>query len=120
MQNTDVKSIVINSGAPRIEGTRVSVYDVLDHLNAGFSADKIAEVFGLSVEQTERAIEYIQRHKSEVDAAYQKIVDRNAAGNSPELLERLAKSQGKAAELRARLRRTSPAGIETHAGHPGG
>jgi uncharacterized protein (DUF433 family) len=74
---------------PRIEGSRITVFDVLDYHKHGWQASDIAGLFSLSTRQVEVAIEYIEAHKSDVLAAYQRILDRHAKGNPPELQAKL-------------------------------
>ncbi len=107
--------IVINSGAPRIAGTRISVYDVLALLSEGASVATIAEQFQLRVDQIESAVTYLGEHRADVEATYAQILARNARGNMPEILDKLMASTGKAAAMRDRLRREKAATIPTEA-----
>jgi uncharacterized protein (DUF433 family) len=70
---------------PEIKGTRITVYDVMDYYKHGWSHATIAAIFRLSSAEIIAAIEYIEAHKSEVEADYQKILERHARGNSPEV-----------------------------------
>ena len=81
----------------RIAGTRITVYDVLHYLEAGrWTPAEIAEVLGLSPEQLDAAIRYIEEHRDEVMAVHRRIEERNARGNPPEV-------EAKAQETHARL-----------------
>jgi uncharacterized protein (DUF433 family) len=70
---------------PRIEGTRISVFDVVDYLQAGWHRDLIADQFDLSSHQVDAAIRYIEENRDEVMAEYEKILARHARGNPPEI-----------------------------------
>jgi uncharacterized protein (DUF433 family) len=81
-----VEAKIIKVGrTPRIAGSRISVYDVLDYHKTGLHRDEIAALFDLSSRQVEAAIRYIDEHRDEVMAEYQKILARHAQGNPPEL-----------------------------------
>jgi uncharacterized protein (DUF433 family) len=81
---------VIDRGrGPEIAGTRITVYDILDYTTENWHPNSIALLFGLSTDQVLAAIRYIEEHKEEVMANYQKILERDAKGNPPELQARL-------------------------------
>jgi uncharacterized protein (DUF433 family) len=111
---------IINRGrGPEIEGTRITVYDILDYHLDGWHRDRIAVTFRISSAQVETALRYIDEHRDEVMAAYQKMLERDARGNPPELQAKLDALRGsaraKAEELRAAKEREA-----RHAGHSGG
>jgi uncharacterized protein (DUF433 family) len=98
---------IINRGrGPEIEGTRITVYDILDCTEQNWHHTAIAAWLRLSSAQVIAAIEYIEAHKDEVMANYRKILERSARGNPPELQARLdathAKYQAIWAERRSR------------------
>src|SRR5271165_3951898 len=98
---TVIESDTITVGNnPRIAGTRISVYAILEYLQKGWHRDAIAVLFGLGSRQVEAAIRYIEEHKEEVMAEYDKIMARIARGNPPELQAKLDAVHGSA---RARL-----------------
>ena len=74
---------------PRIAGSRITVYDVLDYHKTGWHRDEIAALFDLSSRQVEAAIQYIEDHRDDVMAEYQDILARHARGNPPELQPKL-------------------------------
>jgi uncharacterized protein (DUF433 family) len=99
--------IIDRGRGPEIEGTRITVYDVMDYLEAGWRYDQIAGLFRLLPDDVQAAIDYIETHKEEVVTAYQKILARHRnVQYSPEVQEKLAqnrqKLQDKLTELRAR------------------
>ena len=56
--------------------------------------------------QVQAAIDYIHEHESEVNAAYEEIMARIAAGNPPEIEAMLRASHGKAKEWLAKRRQS--------------
>jgi len=99
--------IIDRGRGPEIEGTRITVYDVMDYLETGWRYDQIAGLFRLLPDDVQAAIDYIETHKEEVVTAYQKILARHRnVQYSPEVQEKLAqnrqKLQDKLTELRAR------------------
>jgi uncharacterized protein (DUF433 family) len=75
--------IIDRGRGPEIEGTRITVYDVLDYHD--WPVSRVAGHFGLSLEQIEAANRYIEDHRDDVMAAYQRGLDRCAIGNEPEV-----------------------------------
>ena len=73
----------------RIVGTRISVWDVLHHLENDWPTDEIAKVLGLSDVQVQAAVEYIHAHRDEVMQVHQRIEERNARGNPPHVQAKL-------------------------------
>ena len=67
----------------RIAGTRITVWDVLHHLENDWALDEIAEVLGLSDQQVQAAVDHIHAHHADVMKVHQRIEERNARGNSP-------------------------------------
>src|SRR5207244_7275615 len=99
---------IINRGrGPEIAGTRITVYDVLDYLQAGWRYDQIAGLFRLPPDDIQAAIQYIEDHKEAVMTTYQQILARHRnVQYPPEVEAKLAqnrrKMQAKLAEIRAR------------------
>jgi uncharacterized protein (DUF433 family) len=81
--------IIDRGRGPEIAGSRITVFDVLDYLKVGWDSVRIALFFRLSTRQVDSAVRYIEEHKDEVMAEYQKILDRCARGNPPELQAKL-------------------------------
>jgi uncharacterized protein (DUF433 family) len=94
---------IINRGrGPEIEGTRITVYTIMDFEPYNCTAQQIAdELQVVSVEQVQAALDYIASHRKEVDAEYAKIMERIKRGNPPWVEELLAKSE---TELSKRIR----------------
>jgi uncharacterized protein (DUF433 family) len=95
-----VTRIIDRGRGPEIEGTRVTVYRVMDYLREGSSAQRIAEELDLSSEQVQLAIDYIAAHREEVEVEYEKILRRVSQGN-PAWVE--AGNARSVEELRARI-----------------
>jgi uncharacterized protein (DUF433 family) len=93
-------SIIDRGRGPEIEGTRITVYHVMDFLKHGDSAETISRDLRISVQQAEAALDYIAAHRQEIDAEYAKIMERVNRGNPPWVDSMLAKSPE---ELRQRL-----------------
>lgn len=81
---------IINYGrGPEIEGTRITVYDVLHYHLGGWHPTAIAGNFRLSSAQIQAALDYVEAHKEEVMEQYRKIEERIARGNPPEVQAKL-------------------------------
>jgi hypothetical protein len=65
---------------------------------------RIATWFRISSAQVLAAIRYIEEHKEEVVADYQKILERNARGNPPEIRARLEETHARVQEMMRRRR----------------
>jgi len=77
--------IIDRGRGPEIEGTRITVYDVYEYYQHGWSALRIACEFRLGTPQVDAAITYIESHRPQVEAEYAKMVERCRRGNSPEV-----------------------------------
>jgi uncharacterized protein (DUF433 family) len=64
-------SIIRTEAGLTIGGTRITLYDVMDHLNAGWTPKLILNWLPLSESQLEAALAYIEAHRSDVAAEYQ-------------------------------------------------
>lgn len=87
--------VVDRGDGPKIEGTRITVYTVLEYLRAGRTRDWIAATLNLSSQQVQAAIDYIAQHRSEVDGAYEKILARIKKGNAPHVEQQLSANREK-------------------------
>ena len=79
----------------RIAGTRITVWDVLHYLEAGWSHPAIATTLHLTEAQVAAAARYIEEHRDEVLVVHRHIEDRKARGNPPDMLAKAAKSRAK-------------------------
>ena len=68
---------IMNRGrGPEIEGTRVTVYRIMDFVRENSSATCIANELGLSKAQVRAALNYIAANRSDVEAEYEQILQR--------------------------------------------
>jgi uncharacterized protein (DUF433 family) len=93
---------IINRGrGPEVEGTRVTVYRIMDFVREDSSADRIAAELDLTAEQVRAALDYIAVHRSDVEAEYDQILQRVQQQNRPHIEAGRAKSSE---ELKQRIR----------------
>jgi uncharacterized protein (DUF433 family) len=78
-----------------IAGTRITVWDVLHHVENNWSIEAVAEVFNLTTDQVHAALAYIQDHRDEVMKVHRSIEQRNARGNEQEVSTKLAEAHAK-------------------------
>lgn len=114
-----IEAKIIDRGrGPEIEGTRITVYDVLDYHKLGWHRDLIAVTLSVNSRQVEAAVRYIEEHRDEVMAEYAKMLERDARGNPPELQERIDAAHKRLHERVRELRERKDR--ESHsAGHSG-
>jgi uncharacterized protein (DUF433 family) len=93
--------IIDRGRGPEIEGTRVTVYCIMDYLRYERSPREMAEELKLTDEQVQVALDYIHRHRAEVEAEYEKILQRVNQPNPAWVEALLAKTPE---ELRRRIR----------------
>jgi uncharacterized protein (DUF433 family) len=92
--------VVDRGDGPKIAGTRITVYTVLDYLRAGRTRDWIAALLNLSSAQVQAAMDYIRNHDTQGNAEYEAIVARIAQSNSAQVEEQLCANREK---VKARL-----------------
>ena len=68
--------IIDRGRGPELEGTRITVYRVMDYVQEGAPAKRIARELGLSDEQVEVALSYIATHREQVDQGYAEVLER--------------------------------------------
>jgi uncharacterized protein (DUF433 family) len=84
--------IIDRGRGPELEGTRVTVYRIMDFVQAGSSPTEMARELELTDEQVALALKYIEAHRDEVQSVYQQIL-RRVSGPNPDWVEvRLAKT----------------------------
>ena len=101
------KPQIVNYGrGPQIAGSRITVYDVMDYLNdPDWNRESIALLFRLSSQDIQAAIDYIEAHREEVQAEYQRIIDRHRNYKySPEVQAKVDASRGRAQEMLKKIR----------------
>jgi uncharacterized protein (DUF433 family) len=118
LEEPEMESTIINRGrGPEIAGTRITVYDIMDYLKEDWHHTAIAATLRISSDQVLAAVQYIKDHEEEIEANYQKLLDRSAKGNPPEIQARLDEIHSKYQELWATRRKTLNAEDD---GYPGG
>jgi uncharacterized protein (DUF433 family) len=89
---------------PEIVGTRITVYNLLPYfLEPDTTEALICRIYGLSPEQVAAARAYVLNDFEAVMAVHQRIEARNAAGNPPEVVERLERMHARFESFRQRL-----------------
>lgn len=96
--------ITDRGGGPKIAGTRITVFTVLEYVRAGRTRDWIAAALNLSSQQVQTALDYVAANAERINAEYDQILKRIRQGNSAEVEERLRVNRKK---VRARLLRQS-------------
>jgi uncharacterized protein (DUF433 family) len=101
-----MNSVIIDRGrGPEIAGTRITVYDIMDYYKQNWHHTAIATCLRISSGQVLAAIQYIEEHKEEVLAEYQKMLDRDARGNPPEIQAKLDAIHAECRAVREEYRR---------------
>ena len=120
MSKLGIEETVVRSGRGlSIAGTRITLYQIMDFLKAGWSQQRIQEWLNLSDAQMADVMHYIDLHRAEVEAEYEHVVhqaeeirsyweERNrdrlehvaALSPKPGYEEAIAKLQARKVELR--------------------
>lgn len=79
----------------RIEGTRISVFNVYYYQVNGAPRDEIKEALGISTEELEAAERFIEGNQEYVKGVHEQIEERNRRGNSPEIEARLVETRAR-------------------------
>ncbi len=104
-----VTTRIINRGrGPEIEGTRITVYRIMDFVRDQCSPDDIAQELELSEAEVQAALDYIVANHSEVEAEYERILQRVQQANPPHIQAGRAKTP-EALKARIRARRLKDA-----------
>jgi uncharacterized protein (DUF433 family) len=77
MSTTTTNSLIVETPrGPSIAGTRITVYSVMDYLKGEWSRHFTRQMLGITDEQLDAVIEYIARHREDVERDYAAIVRR--------------------------------------------
>jgi len=57
-----------------VAGTRITLYQIMDFLKAGYSAEEIRDDFRLTIRQMREITEYINSHQDEMENEYQEVL----------------------------------------------
>jgi uncharacterized protein (DUF433 family) len=88
--------IIGRGRGPGIEGTRITVYDVMDYWRKGWQHDQIAGLFRLPPDDIQEAVRYVEEHIDQVSADYEVIVERHRNFEyPPEVKDRLRRTREK-------------------------
>lgn len=71
-------TVVRSSRGLSIAGTRITLYSIMDCVQADWPPRLIRDWFNLTDEQINDVMDYIEAHRSEVEAEYQIVVQRAA------------------------------------------
>ena len=113
--------IIDRGRGPEIEGTRITVYDVVDYWKKGWRHDQIAGLFRLPPDDVRAAIDYIEQHHDAVLTDYEAILDRHRKHEyTPEVKEKLRQNREKFRARLEELNGTRTKSEVNHAGHHGG
>ncbi len=93
--------IVERRDGPKIEGTRITVYTILEYVRAGRTRDYIAATLFLSSAQVQAAMDFVRDNEARVNAEFEHIMARIRNGNPPEIEEKLKASRRKLEALLA-------------------
>jgi uncharacterized protein (DUF433 family) len=77
--------IIDRDRGPEVEGTRVTVYRIMDFVREGSSVGRIATELHLTEEQVRVALDYIAAHRRTVEAEYEKILQCVQQRNPPHI-----------------------------------
>ena len=73
-------------GKARVEGHRISVLDIVELLDTGYSTSEAAEELGLGYDEVQAALKYYRFHREEIeeqaqqrDALYEELVETSRA-----------------------------------------
>jgi len=100
---------IINRGrGPEVEGTRITVYRIMDFVRDHESVTCIAHELDLSEAQVQAALDYIAANRSDVEAEYAQLLQRVQQVNPPHIQAGRAKSS-EALKQRIRARRLKDA-----------
>jgi uncharacterized protein (DUF433 family) len=96
--------IIDRGRAPELAGTWVTVYRIMDFIREDCSTDDIAAALDITVAQVHVALDYIAAPRQDVEAEYDKILQRVQQRNPPPVEAGRAPSS-EALKQRMRMRR---------------
>lgn len=73
-ESNEKSTIIRTERGLTIAGTRITLYDVMDYLTAGYPAKLIREKLCLTDTQIDAALSYIKVHQTEVEVEYQQVL----------------------------------------------
>src|ERR687891_2453816 len=86
LEYKEMTTRIINRGrGPEIEGTRITVYRIMDFVRDHCSMTTIADELDLSEAQVQAALDYIAANRSAVEAEYVQLMLRLQQANPPHI-----------------------------------
>jgi uncharacterized protein (DUF433 family) len=73
-QTNTLSSLIHTDRGITLSGTRITLNDLMDYVTAGWPPKLIRDRLGLSDEQVQAAMDYIQNHRAEVEAEYRQVL----------------------------------------------
>ncbi|MEE3717592.1 DUF433 domain-containing protein [Tumidithrix elongata RA019] len=67
-------AIILTERGKTIAGTRITIYDIMDYVTAGYPTKFIQSLFDLTDAQINGALSYIETHRAEVEAEYEIVL----------------------------------------------
>ena len=75
MSTSTTPQVIRTERGLSITGTRITLYDIMDYLTAGWPIPEIRAILpALSDEQFQVALDFIEAHRPEVEAEYQQVL----------------------------------------------
>jgi uncharacterized protein (DUF433 family) len=74
--NEAFPTVVRTSRGLTVDGTRLTLYSIMDLLHAEWPHEKIQDIFRLTDKQFADVLGYIAAHREEVEAEYQLVVQK--------------------------------------------
>ena len=82
MQEVLTQTIVRTERGLSIVGTRITIYQIMDFLNADQPTSVIKDLFRLTDEQMTGVLEYISQHSQQVEEEYQEVLRQAEASRT--------------------------------------
>jgi len=70
-------TVIRNNRGLSIQGTRITLYQIMDYLKEGAPHNIIRDDFSLTVKQTDEILSYIHDNYNEIESEYNRIVDKS-------------------------------------------
>jgi hypothetical protein len=110
-------AIIDRGRGPELAGTRITIFDLLPFFREGWHHASIGLWFNISSAQVLALKEYFEENREEVLAMEEKIRQRRARGNPPEIEAKREASRAKLEALRLRLLEERKAREANHEGN---
>jgi uncharacterized protein (DUF433 family) len=75
LASSGLAAIIRTERGLTIDGTRITLYDVMDYLTSQYPPKLIGDILSLSDEQVTAALNYIATNRAEVEAEYQVVLE---------------------------------------------